>query len=87
MQGSHGDRTKGLELELKKRIKNDTYTRTYGLDVSITSGSDPAIVVLKGKVRSFYHKQMAQVAMQQEIKARCNGTAHLFQLKNEIEVD
>ena len=83
MQGSD----EGLALELQKRIKNDTYTRTYRLDVSITSDSGPAIVVLKGKVRSFFHKQMAQVAMQQEIKERCNGTAHLFRLKNEIEVD
>lgn len=80
MQGSH----EGLAVELQKRIKNDTYTRTYRLDVSITSDSE---VVLKGTVRSFFHKQMAQVAMQQEIKSRCNGTAHLFRLKNEIEVD
>jgi hypothetical protein len=77
MQGSQ------LVAELQKRIENDPYTRTYRLDVSIIESA----VVLKGKVRTFHHKQMAQVAMQQEIKSRCNGTAHLFVLKNEIEVD
>jgi hypothetical protein len=80
MQGSH----EGLALELQKRIQNDPYTRTYQINVSIIDDSE---IVLKGNVRSFHHKQMAQVAMQEEIKSRCNGTAHLFSLKNEIEVD
>ena len=79
MQGPHDE----LTTELKKRIKNDPYTKTYRLDVSII---DSNLVVLTGRVKSFHHKQMAQVAMQQEIESHCNDT-HLFIFKNEIEVD
>jgi hypothetical protein len=71
-----------LATELQKRIRTDPYTRSYMIDVSIVSST----VVLKGKVNSFYHKQMATCAMQEEIRNHANCMAHLFQLKNELRV-
>lgn len=71
-----------LVQELQKRINRDQYTRIYNISVSV----DRHEITLNGWVQTYYHKQMAQVAMQEEIKILCNGTAHLFSLNNEIEV-
>ena len=81
----------GLQDELaqilQQRITNDPYTRNYSLTVTLVDGPDTATVVLDGRVRSFYAKQMAQVAILNEIEAQCNGTSHLFTLENHIEVE
>ena len=82
----------GLQLdefvrELQERIQNEPHVQQYNLDVSVVNGSEIVTVTLMGTVRRYYHKQKAQVAMQQAIKVRFNGTAHLLNFKNEIKVE
>lgn len=77
MQGPQLDE---LINDLQNTIDSSPYTKSYKLSVCVSE----TVVTLSGTVRTFFHKQMAQVIVQKKIKS-CR-TCRLFTVNNEIEV-
>lgn len=75
-----------LLIKVQTNLQNNSHTKNYSLRASIHQNEGEWSIVLTGRVNSFYHKQVAQEITRNLVKSECNGTAHLFQVKNKINV-
>lgn len=72
--------TKPLLVIIQDELKADAHCRSYKLEVT----SDDKTIILTGKVRCYYHKQMANEAVRRVLKQDTRTATYLF--KNNIEV-
>jgi osmotically-inducible protein OsmY len=71
---------KPLLVIIQEELKADPHCRCYRLEVS----ADNTTIILTGKVRCYYHKQMANEAVRRVLLQDTRTATYLF--KNDIVV-